>query len=135
LQKHFFFLDLGQQLKWSDEFFIVLEQGLFGDFRVFINLDLRCALFNLFTVANLQQEDLNVAFIQDNKGLSDNNLQKLFQGDLLFELFFSDILSVEQILLRLSQTKMMSLESKFNKASQCFDLLLFGSFDWLCWNY
>ncbi len=126
---------MGQQLKWSDEFFIVLEQGLFGDFRVFINLDLRCALFNFFTVANLQQEDLNVAFIQDNKGLSDNNLQKLFQGDLLFELFFSDILSVEQILLRLSQTKMMGLESKFNKASQCFDLLLFGSFDWVCWNY
>jgi hypothetical protein len=99
LQKHFFFLDLGQQLKWSYEFFVVFEQGLFGDFSLFIDLDLRCALFNFFTVANLEQEDLNVAFIQHNKGLSDNNLQKLFQRDLLFELFFSDILSVEQILL------------------------------------
>ncbi len=90
---------MGQQLKWSDEFFVVFEEGLFGDFSVFIDLDLRCALFNLFTVANLEQEDFNVAFIQDNKGLSDNNFQKLFQSDLLLELFFSDILCVEQILL------------------------------------
>ncbi len=135
LQKHFFFLHLGQQLKWSDEFFVVFEQGLFGDFSVFIDLDLGCALFDLFTVADLEQEDLNVAFVQDNKGLSDNNLQKLFQSDLLFELFFSDILSVQQILLGLSQTQMMGLESKFDKASQCFYLLLFGPFDWLCWNY
>lgn len=94
LQKHFFFLHLGQQLKWSYEFFVVFEQGLFGDFSVFIDFDLRCALFDLFAVANLQQEHLNVAFVQHNKGLSDNNLQKLFQSDLLFELFFSDILCV-----------------------------------------